>query len=224
MNVTAIMPVRGRQRLAQLAIECFLAQDYPDKELRVIQDADDPSFHAGFIPPERVRIDTLPTRRPISTKLNRMCQESAAAIIVRWDSDDWSAPGRISAQMKALEESGKAVTGYRSMLFWDGSAPYLWRCNAADYSLGTSLCFRRSWWATHPFPETGLGKHSKTGAWYGEDGVFSRKAHSQDQLLNLECGALMVARIHPGNSYPKDVDCEQYRKKPLEVLPKEFPR
>ena len=44
MLISAIMPTRGRQAYAIDAVSCFRCQTYPDKELIILDDADNPSF------------------------------------------------------------------------------------------------------------------------------------------------------------------------------------
>ena len=121
MLVTAIMPTRGRPRWAAHALHCFRAQTHPDKELIVLDDDDDPSFPHG-LPDTLAAYYRLDHRLRISAKRNRCAELGRGAIITHFDSDDWSAPERMADQVERLEHSGKAVTAYHSMLFYDESS------------------------------------------------------------------------------------------------------
>jgi hypothetical protein len=71
-------------------------------------------------------------------------------LIAHRDDDDYSAPGRLADQVQRLTESGKAVTGFRSMRFTD--AVRWWKYEGTrNYALGTSLWYQRDWWSTHRF-------------------------------------------------------------------------
>jgi hypothetical protein len=90
-----------------------------------------------------------------------------------------------------MQSTGKAVTGYHSMRFTDGAAWWHYR-GGARYALGTSLCFRRDWWADHPFPALQVG----------EDGGFAEAAADQGQLATVDAGDRMFATVHNRNTKP----------------------
>jgi hypothetical protein len=88
----------------------------------------------------------------------------------------------------------KAVAGYRSMRFTDGTEWWKY-CGEANYALGTSLCYRRDWWRGHPFPDLQVG----------EDNAFVATAASAGQLTTIDAGELMHATIHLGNTSPRSM-------------------
>ncbi len=190
------MPTCGRQEWALQAIECFLAQDYPNKELIILDDAEQPSFPGLVRESAIVKYSHHVDRLTIAEKRNRCCGLTSGEIIIHFDDDDWSAPDRISDQVKRLEESGKAVTGYCTMPFWDEQTqkPYLYKCNPNTWAVGTSLCFQKSWWAAHRFSES---KYQR------EDNGFSNDARNAREIITVPCDGKMVARIHANNTVPK---------------------
>jgi glycosyltransferase involved in cell wall biosynthesis len=216
--VSAIMPTRGRQQWAEQALESFLGQTYPDKELIILDDMDDRSFaRFGVLPPpENVIYRLLETRETIPQKRNHACRIANGSIIVHWDSDDHSAPTRLEDQVRRLEQSGKAVTGYHSMLFFDEDG---WRAyhytNNPEYAVGTSLAYLKSWWASHPFNENLRA---------GEDNEAVHAARKEGQLVTADAAALMVARIHGGNTDRKNIAPGQlnFRQVPIDLIPKAF--
>ena len=98
-------------------------------------------------------------------------------------------------------QSGRAVTGYHTMLFTDGEQWWRYR-GAANYALGTSLCYRKSWWERHGFPAKQVG----------EDGDFVREADIARQLQSGDAGELMVATIHKGNTSPRNLRGNQWHR------------
>lgn len=93
-------------------------------------------------------------------------------IFVHWDDDDYSHPRRIEEQVALLVASGKECVGYNEMLFWDETElgvngigltlpkeeAWLFQNKSPNYALGTSLCYWRSTWEKHPFPDKMRGE------------------------------------------------------------------
>jgi glycosyltransferase involved in cell wall biosynthesis len=206
--VSAIMPVYGQREMAEIALASFLSQDWPNKELLVIDDSPDPMadlFPIASLPVDTCVIHTriynnlvryirVVNRMKIGPKRNLACDIASGGIIVHFDSDDWSAPNRITDQVERLLTSGKAVSGYHSMLFWDGVEAFKYN-GSEDYSLGSALCYRKSFWQKHEFV---IEDHRR---W--EDNVFVQAARNDNEIVAIDAGKLMVARIHPGNTCPK---------------------
>ncbi len=117
------------------------------------------------------------------------------------DDDDYSAPERVADQIQRLRESGKAVTGYRSMRFTNGREWWLYT-GTPDYALGTSLCFRRDWWQSHRFTDKQVG----------EDYDFVVAARREGQIISVDAGEMMWASIHTSNTSPRQLNTKQWSK------------
>lgn len=192
--VSGIMPTKGRHVWACRALDSFLSQDYPDKELIVLDDARDPSFPEG-ITHDRVLYVVDTDNLNIPQKLNRCGAMASGEIIARFDSDDWSAPNRLSVQLTLLQESGLSVTGFNFMLFYDVSDGKSYQYTSVrNYACGTSLMYRRAWWQAHPF---------ENGKAVASDNPFVREASQAKQLATMEGLGLIVARIHADNTSKK---------------------
>lgn len=195
--VSAIMPTRGRQEWAQQALECFLGQTYANKELVILDDADDPSFHSLPLGVTGVTYERHYRRRTIGAKRNIAVMLARGEIIMHWDSDDWSDSTRMADQVKRLQESGKAVTGYHSILFHEKETDIWGRWVLDPFeAFGTSLCYLKSWWHDHPFNEA---------VTIGEDNKFVTEANNNSQVISVPGESMIVARAHPGNTSPKDM-------------------
>lgn len=190
------MPTRGRCEYAAHAVESFFAQVYPDKELVIADDGDDPSFPNGITGDGiRYYCSSVSLRFQIPAKRNQCNTLAQGEIIVHWDSDDWSTPERIAYQVARLEESGKAVTGFNTLLFHEPSSGrnFEYRSNSS-YACGSSLMYRKSWWTSHPFME------SKPIA---SDNPFVYAAARAKELDTVIGERMLIARIHDGNTSPK---------------------
>lgn len=187
------MPTRGRPAYARQALECFQSQTYEPRELIVLDDIDAPSFDGGLGARPGVIYEVVRRRMPVGEKRNLCCSRANGDVIVHWDDDDWSAPERIADQVERLIESGKPMTGYRSMRLTDGARWWLYN-GAPDYALGTSLMYTREFWEEHRF----------TSEHVGEDVSFWAVARGLGAIASADAGEMMWARIHPGNTSAKE--------------------
>lgn len=185
--VTAIMPTRNRREFVPAAIELFLAQDWPNKELIVIDDGFDRI--GDLIPPGGlVRYYHLQERRTVGQKRNIACSRAEGEIILHWDDDDWYAPGRMTDQVNRHMEAGAVVTGYHTIYFADDELERAWQYKGGRfYAVGASLCYRREYWITHPFIDIDRG----------EDNNMLCQASS---VASADGRNMLVARVHGGNT------------------------
>lgn len=195
MLVSAIMPTRDRRHLLPLALRSFLAQDWPDLELVVVDDSEHDNISADLfhaLPGVRVRYQHLGERFTIGNKLNQACQIADGDILIRWDDDDWSAPGRVSDQVNRLLAANAKVSGYCAMVFYDPKRRQATKYNGAVnfYSLGTGLCFTRDYWLRNPFPDKSMG----------EDNDFITLSQQEKSIVSVDAGELMVALLHDRNT------------------------
>ena len=212
MLVSAVMPTRGRRQFAAQALRSFLSQTWPEMELVILDDADDPSFE---VPPpfDNVKYVVLENRLTIPQKRNMVCEIAVGNIIVNFDSDDWSAPTRVERQMAMMEAEKKAVCGFRQMYFWDITKRQAWLYRGAhNYVLGTSLMFKREWWEKHIW---------NLKFKIASDNIFTSEAARSKQLIVSSVTDQMVARCHPGNTSPKRFGIA-WKKTERENIPNEF--
>jgi glycosyltransferase involved in cell wall biosynthesis len=187
--VTAVMPTANRRRFVPVAIACFQAQGYQPKELVILDDGDSVR---DLIPDDgRIRYFHHTTRIVLGEKRNLGCELAAGEIICHWDDDDWSAPGRIEHQVAALQASGKPVTGFHSIVYFDEVQCRAWRYfGPPDFVVGSSLCYLKCIWAYDPFPRISLG----------EDNYMVLQARSRLQLCSTSGIERMISRRHSSNT------------------------
>src|SRR5712691_6677735 len=100
--VSCIMPTADRRGFVPRAVACFLAQDYAERELIILDDGADSV--ADLVPnDERVTYLRVDARLPLGTKRNRCIEASRGELIMHWDDDDWHAAHRISVQVAQLQ-------------------------------------------------------------------------------------------------------------------------
>ncbi|MCC6944125.1 MAG: glycosyltransferase [Thermomicrobiales bacterium] len=102
--VSCIMPTYGRfsqhRRLVEEALESFLRQDYPNKELIILNDC--PGQTLTFDHPD-VRIFNESSRYPnLGAKRTAATRLARGDIIAPWDDDDISLPWRLSSSVRRL--------------------------------------------------------------------------------------------------------------------------
>ena len=100
-RVSCVMPTYNRRDFVERSIRLFLAQDYPNRELLIVDDGEDEI--ADLVPPGgSVRQLRLPRRTTIGEKRNLAAEAADGEVLVQWDDDDWYGPTRLSRQLGPL--------------------------------------------------------------------------------------------------------------------------
>lgn len=195
--VSCIMPTFNRRSVVPLAIQCFLRQDYPHRELIVVDDGDDPvgdlvSAVTG------VRYCRLSPRRTIGSKRNFACEQARGEFVAHWDDDDWYAPERLRYQIAPLIANQADITGLEARFVLDTVQGRFWttrrdlhqRMFLGDVHGGT-LVFRRRLFAEGlRYPDADLA----------EDAWLLKTALNRGQrLLRLDNQGVFVYVRHGRN-------------------------
>ena len=206
--VTCWMATRNRRAWLPEAIRCWQLQTYANKELLIVADGEKVNDQIPRDDPRISLVSLLDEERPLflPDKFNLVCRMAKGVILSKWDDDDWSAPHRLTEQVALLQLTGKAVTGYHSILFTDGRDWY--RYNNADWVAGTSLTFRKSWWECNPFASPSPLRRDPIGS----DGVLARNALAQNQLVSVEGRETVVASIHDANTSVRNIGLAFWQK------------
>src|SRR5689334_4653100 len=116
--VSCIMPTANRRVFIPRAVAYFFRQDYPERELLIIDDGSDPV--EDLIPADaRIRYIRTAPGMSLGAKRNFACEQARGDIIAHWDDDDWHAPRRLSTQVNALLEHDAEVCGLDQLLFYE---------------------------------------------------------------------------------------------------------
>lgn len=216
MKVSLIVPTYDRRRMLPLALKCYSALDWPERELVIVDDGTDPieDMLAGL--PNVIYARHRGDKLPIGTKRNLCCELASGDVICHADDDDWYAPERLYDQVTRLLDSGKAVTGYHSIYYWSELLCKAFLYDQGDlnrYAVGTSLCYTKDWWQEHRFPD-------KT---YAEDNAFVFTARDEKQLATAPAEQMMVVRAHEHTtSDPRRIGYNSWPEVPPEKLNPQF--
>ena len=208
--VSCIMPTYNRRGFVCRAIEYFLRQDYPHRELIVVDDGEDCVADLMVRDP-RVSYYRLPARWPLGAKRNFACEKALGELIVHWDDDDWMASQRISFQVEALRRAEADLCGLSTLLFYEPGSGRAWQYRyprkRVQLVAGGSLCFTRQTWQDSPFAAVDRGEDARF-VW---DGCARR-------IVPLDECRLYVAVSHPANTNPRRTDGARWSPYALEKL------
>ncbi len=218
-KVSGILPVGYGSTYFRVAADAFLASNYEGELELVILDNNEAPLDPTLIPVDpRVKYFHC-DRMPVGALRNLGTSYATGDICITIDEDDWSSADRVTEQVTRLQESGKAVTGFHGLLYYDmsngGTYRYHYEPNRPHppYACGSSQCYIKAWWEQHKFPETGI-----------EDYAFQAEALAHDQLDSIDGGQLLVARAHDASvCHPTQLGMHrQFPAVPKEELPAEF--
>jgi hypothetical protein len=194
--VSCVMPTANRRQWVPRAIALFLAQDYPDCELLVVDDGTDRV--ADLVPSlPRVRYVALPARLVLGAKRNVACEDARGDVILHWDDDDWSAPWRVRYQLEQLVSAQADVCGLDRVLFYEPAAREGWQYvhprGATPWVYGATLAYTKAFWRRNPFPTIAVGEDSRF-VW----------ANVPKRIHALEDNTFFVGMVHAGNTSRKE--------------------
>ncbi|HET8853355.1 MAG TPA: glycosyltransferase family 2 protein, partial [Ktedonobacteraceae bacterium] len=158
--VSCIMPTHNRRAFILQALMYFERQDYPRKELIIVDDGDDPVADLIADKPY-VHYIALPRKATIGEKRNLACQHARGTIIAHWDDDDWYAPHRLSHQVAPLLTDQADITGMETFRFFDVAHWQAWTCTpelhqrlfVGDVHGGTIVYHRSIWERLAKYPQ-----------------------------------------------------------------------
>ena len=113
-TISCIMPTYGRPAYVNEAVAMFIAQEYPHKELIVLNDCVGQQFVGN---PRNVRLINQDFRfASLGEKRNMCIQEACGSVIAVWDDDDIYFPWRLSFSWSEMSRFGTPF--YRPAEFW----------------------------------------------------------------------------------------------------------
>lgn len=193
--VTCIMPTADRRGFVAQAIRYFQRQDYPQRELLILDDGDDPIADAMPDDPT-IRYLRLPKRVPLGAKRNLACEAARGDVIAHWDDDDWQASWRLSYQVQQLLAHRADVCGVARVLYYQPSTGrawlYVYPPHGQPWVAGNSLFYTRDLWCRNPFPAIEVGEDSRF-LW----------SSLPKRLVALADNRFLVGLIHSGNTSVK---------------------
>ena len=126
-RVSVILPAYNRETLVSRAIDSVLAQTYDDLELIIIDDASQDGTRKileGYRDHPKVRLILSDINRGGSGARNLGIEAARGELIAFQDSDDVWLPGKLAAQVAALDADPAAGLCYCASLFSEGYRSY----------------------------------------------------------------------------------------------------
>ena len=165
------MPTYGRPDFVEESIAFFLAQDYPRKELIIINDCPGQTFTGHF--PDVVIIN-LPDRCPsLGEKRNLGIEMARGDLIAVWDDDDIYLPWRLSFSVRRIRELNSILYCPSEYWYYTGSEILSESRSHLDWIYHPLLIFaKETWRAVGGYPLQTLH----------EDTVFCRKVFQQFEI------------------------------------------
>jgi glycosyltransferase involved in cell wall biosynthesis len=161
--VSCIMPTRNRRDFVRQALMYFDRQDYPNRELIIVDDGNDRL--SDLIPPgSQVNYIALFQKTSIGAKRNIACEQARGTIIAHWDDDDWYASHRLRHQVMPLLDDRADITGLETPCFFDLTRWQVWTCTpdlhrrlfVGDVHGGTLVYWRWVWERLANYPKASL--------------------------------------------------------------------
>jgi glycosyltransferase involved in cell wall biosynthesis len=206
------MPTYNRRTFVPRAIEYFLRQDYPNRELIIIDDGTDAI--EDLVPADStaaIRYKRLEKRISLGAKRNLANTEARGEIIVHWDDDDWMAPHRLRYQVETLLKEQADICGLDKLYFFDPLAKKAWQYvypqNSKPWVYGGTLCYKKAFWNNNPFPDIKVGEDNRF--------VWSKRSK---KIAALPDNTFYVALVHKGNTSPKRTGHSRWHPYPVEKI------
>jgi len=208
--VSCIMPTYNRRPFVAQAIRYFQRQDYPNRELLILDDGADRV--ADLIPADqRVRYIPLDQRLILGAKRNLGCELARGDIIAHWDDDDWYPPHRLRYQLAEMQRQQADLCGVRRLLFYDPRLDQTWLYSyppeRRPWVAGTTLCYRKVLWQRGPFPAVAEGEDTQF-VWSG----------NATNLLALPDHRIVVAIMHNRNTSRRFIAGQYWRSRDVEEV------
>jgi O-antigen biosynthesis protein len=199
--ISCIMPTRDRPRFVRQAIAYFLRQDYPCRELIVLDDSIIDGTLAELTASDpRIQLVPVPRGMSIGAKRNRGAELARGSIIAQWDDDDWYSPRRLSEQAAPLLAGEADITALDAGVWFDLERWEFWKASdslhrrlfVGDVHGGTLVFRREVWQKLSKYPDRSIA----------EDAMFLRGAQSRGARLRRmnNTGTFVYVR-HGSNSW-----------------------
>jgi glycosyltransferase involved in cell wall biosynthesis len=192
------------------AVRYFLRQDWPAKELVVVDDGAEPV--RGLLPDlPWIRYVRLEGRAPLGTKRNRGCEAAQGDILVHWDDDDWMSARRLRLQVEALLRGKADLCGLDRLFYFEPSSgrawEYVYPTRSRSWVAGGTFCYRREVWRRNRFAAVDVGEDTRF-LWAG----------GGPRILVLPDNRFYVGLMHGGNTSTKHTSDPRWQPRPAELL------
>jgi glycosyltransferase involved in cell wall biosynthesis len=191
-EVTCILVTYNRREFVPQAIKYFLRQDYPEKQLIILDDGTDA---VQDLVPDSKDIEYIRLHRKLSIgeKRNLGIESSQGEIILFWDDDDWYGPNRISYQVKSIREENYDATILQDGFVLDLEEGKFWKCKPklrdrmfAFGVIGGTIAFKKSLINKKiRFPAVNLAEDAELLRLFDAAGLKFKKMPADDKFVYI---------------------------------------
>ena len=185
--VSVLMPTKNRPEWLPFALRCYAEQDYPDRELLVLDDGAGHPVDEAAVAAVGGRVVRFGMSLALGAKLDAGVAEARGAILAKMDDDDWFAPGYLRAHVEALVALPAGVA--TPVVVGCSRYPHLFIRRWESFELrhpyvSGNFCFSRALHTQVPFPHI-IGQ--------GTDTAFFRAAIAAGhELVQIDGRGLLV--------------------------------
>ncbi|WP_207485873.1 glycosyltransferase [Arenibaculum pallidiluteum] len=192
-RISCLMVTRGRTALAKAAIDSFLRQTYPDKELVIVSEEEDPELldHVRSKPGNLIKVVLVRGGTPTLGELRNVAVEQASGpLVCQWDDDDLYDPRRLEVQHAVLARTkAHACMLQRWMVWWPGQERL-------------AVSSRRTWEGSLLCLKSAMTRYP--GLRRGEDTPVVDHLLATARVALFDLPRLYVYRVHGANTFGPD--------------------
>jgi glycosyltransferase involved in cell wall biosynthesis len=196
---SCIMPTFNRRQFVRLSLGLFEAQDYPARELIVVDDGTDAIGDLVEGVPGVVYL-RLAARASIGEKRNLACAAARGDIIAHWDDDDWYAPHRLRHQIVPLLRGQADITGLENSCVAELATGRFWRTRpelhrrmfVGDVHGGTLVYWKNLLGPGVAYPAVNLAEDAA---------LLGRAVRAQKRVVRVSNDGLFVYIRHGSNAW-----------------------
>jgi predicted O-linked N-acetylglucosamine transferase (SPINDLY family)/mannosyltransferase OCH1-like enzyme/glycosyltransferase involved in cell wall biosynthesis len=193
LQVTCVMVTRGRPLQARQAVDCFVAQSYPHRELLIVTEAIDPSLRAYIDHLSHARIHVFEVGEiglTLGELRNMAVDRASGELVCQWDDDDLYHPDRLTEQVRALSNANADACLLSRWMIWWPREQRLAISNARAWE--GSLLARRSKMPRYP----AIAR--------GEDTLVVDHLMKHHRVITIDLPHLYLYIVHGGNTWNAD--------------------
>jgi glycosyltransferase involved in cell wall biosynthesis len=205
--VSCIMPTFNRRAFIPRALRCYLAQDWPNKELLILDDGTDKII--DLLPSELLSsYMSDPVKRTYGAKLNALCGTAKGEYVIHVDDDDVYPPDRITRQVTPLIENPALKVSGTSTLYYYTDDGRAFRYDGEKRIWLAAIAYPRSAWEE---------RHFCTDESPGADHRWTSLIPNEFRFDVCD-PALVIASIHTANHSPKRPSGAMWKTVPWHVV------
>ena len=209
-TVSCLCITRGKYEHLKRALDCFVAQTWPEKEIVLVWQTMEPQTHDFLYRwGQGIRFVQAPPGTTLGEMRNMSVAAATGKIICCWDDDDWHAPTRIEEQVDYLTTREAAACMLRRWMMVDevGGRAFI---SPRRHWEGSMVCYR----------DLQVFREGYAPLRQGEDTDLLRRMIRREKIVTMDRPEL-YAYIHHGGNTCGTPHFEELMKKGIQLDPEQ---